>query len=161
MKTKKNNPDKGFVSGITVNINVRCDAVNFDRRKVADMAKRVASRFGVKKARINFVVVDDEEIIGINRQFLNKNKTTDVISFDISGVDSTERLFDIVINAQMAQKQAKLRGHSCQAELALYFLHGLLHNLSFDDFLTKDAAKMHKTEDEILEEFGYGKVFGC
>ena len=161
MKTKKNNPDKDFLSGITVNINVRCDAVDFNRRKMEKMAKQVASRFGVKKAQINFAVVDDEEIIGINHKFLNKNKTTDAISFDLSDSGNAERFFDIAINAQMAQKQAKARDHSCEAEIALYFLHGLLHTLGFDDILTKDAAKMHKTEDKILEEFGFGKVFGC
>lgn len=144
---------------IAVNIDIHCDIIKFDRNRIIDMVRQVAERFDIDKAKINFVVADDEEITGLNGQFLNKNKITDVISFDLSDKDKGERFFDIVVNAQMAQRQAEARDHSGQAELALYFLHGLLHNLGFDDILAKDAAKMHKTEDEILEEFGFGAVY--
>ncbi|MDD5133967.1 MAG: rRNA maturation RNase YbeY [Phycisphaerae bacterium] len=144
---------------IVVNIEVHCDIIKFDREKIIDMVRQIAQRFGINEAKINFAVADDEEITALNSQFLNKNKITDVISFDLSDEDKDEKFFDIAVNAQLAQRQAKLRGHSDRAELALYFLHGLLHNLGFDDILTKDAIKMHKTEDEILEKFGFGTVY--
>jgi probable rRNA maturation factor len=123
------------------------------------MAQKVAGRFGAKKARINFAVLGDDQIIGLNRKFLSKTGTTDVISFDLSDDEDSLRFFDIVVNAEMAIRQAKSRGHKSQAELALYFLHGLLHNLGFDDSTAKEAVKMHKTEDDILQEFGYGVVY--
>ena len=69
------------------------------------------------------------------------------------------KVFDIAVNAEMAQRQAQVAGHSAESELALYFLHGLLHNLGFDDATNEQASKMHKTEDEILEKFGYGVVY--
>jgi probable rRNA maturation factor len=144
---------------ITVNIDVYCGIIKFDRKRMADMVRQIVERFGIDRAKVNFAVVDDEEITGLNNQFLNRNKTTDVISFNLSDEDKSERFFDIAVNAQMAQRQAESRGHSEQAELALYFLHGLLHNLGFKDLLKKDAAKMHKTEDEILEKFGFGTVY--
>ena len=59
----------------------------------------------------------------------------------------------------MAVRQANQRGHSSEAELALYITHGLLHNLGFDDSTKKQARKMHETEDKILQEFGYGIVY--
>jgi probable rRNA maturation factor len=59
----------------------------------------------------------------------------------------------------MAVRQANLRGHTSEAELALYITHGLLHNLGFDDSAENQARKMHETEDEILQEFGYGMVY--
>jgi probable rRNA maturation factor len=95
----------------------------------------------------------------MNRRFLDKNAATDVISFDVSDDDSKEKTFDIAVNAQMAKKQAQSRGHTAQAELALYILHGLLHNLGFDDVTSRKAAKMHETEDDILEKFGFGAVY--
>ena len=144
---------------IAVNIDVHCDIIKFDGNRITDMVRQVAERFGIDRAKINFAVADDEEITGLNSQFLNKNKTTDVISFDLSDEGKGEKFFDIAVNAQLAQRQAEARGHSGQAELALYFLHGLLHNLGFDDILAKDAVKMHKTEDEILEKFGLGTVY--
>jgi probable rRNA maturation factor len=142
---------------IVVNIEVHCEIIKFDRNRIIDMVRQVAERFGIDRANINFVVANDEEITSLNNQFLNKNRITDVISFDLSDEDKGERFFDIAVNAQMAKRQAG--GHSGQAELALYFLHGLLHNLGFDDILAKDAAKMHKTEDEILGQFGFGTVY--
>ena len=59
----------------------------------------------------------------------------------------------------MAVRQANLRGHASQAELALYITHGLLHNLGFDDSTDSKARKMHDTEDNILQQLGYGFVY--
>ncbi|MHB0946104.1 MAG: rRNA maturation RNase YbeY [Sedimentisphaerales bacterium] len=161
MKTNKNspNPNRKISSDIKINVDVRCDVIDFSRRKFADLLKKTASKFGIKNAVINFAVVDDAEIISINRQFLNKKKITDVISFDLSDANGDKKVFDVAVNAQLAQRQAETTKHSEQAELALYFLHGLLHQLGFGDLTAADAVKMHKTEDKILEEFGYGKVF--
>jgi len=64
-----------------------------------------------------------------------------------------------VVNAEKAVKEAKLRGHSAQAELALYITHALLHNLGFDDSTQVKAKKMHDTEDEILQQFGFGLIY--
>ncbi|HBG78245.1 MAG TPA: rRNA maturation RNase YbeY [Phycisphaerales bacterium] len=161
MKTNKNspNPNRKISSDIKINLDVRCDVIDFSRRKFADIIKKTTIKFGIKNAVINFAVVDDAEIISINHQFLKKKKITDVISFDLSDSNSDKKVFDIAVNAQLAQKQAEIKKHSGQAEIALYCLHGLLHQLGFDDLTAADAAKMHKTEDKILEEFGYGKVF--
>ena len=161
MKTNKNspNPNRKISSDIKINLDVRCDVIDFSRRKFADIIKKTTIKFGIKNAVINFAVVDDAEIISINRQFLNKKKITDVISFDLSDANGDKKVFDVAVNAQLAQRQAEITKHSEQAELALYFLHGLLHQLGFDDLTAADAARMHKTEDKILEEFGYGKVF--
>ncbi|MFA6187101.1 MAG: rRNA maturation RNase YbeY [Phycisphaerae bacterium] len=157
MNKNSNSPNRKISSDIKINIDVRCDIINFGRRKFTDIIKKTAIKFGLKNAIINFAVVDDAEIVIINRQFLGKSKITDVISFDLS--DDNKKVFDIAVNAQLAQRQAEIKKHNDQAELMLYCLHGLLHQLGFDDLTTAEAAKMHKTEDKILEEFGYGKVF--
>ena len=59
----------------------------------------------------------------------------------------------------MAVRQASLRGHSSEAELALYITHGLLHKLGFDDSTKGRAKKMHDIENEILQQLGYGLVY--
>jgi len=59
----------------------------------------------------------------------------------------------------MAVREANLRGHSSEAELALYITHGLLHNFGFDDSTPGKARKMHNVEDEILQQLGYGLVY--
>jgi probable rRNA maturation factor len=162
---KKKTPDKNVISdppcrtSIAVNINISCDTVRFDRHKIIEMVQKVTGQFGTRKARINFIVLDDKEITKLNRNFLNKTGTTDVISFDLSDKADGLNNFDIAVNAEMAQRQAKTRDHKPESELALYLLHGLLHNLGFDDSTAGKAAKMHKTEDDILQKFGYGIVY--
>jgi probable rRNA maturation factor len=146
-------------SGIKVNICTDCDDVAFDEKKIIDLVRQTAEHFGTRKAQVNIAVLSDKQIVDMNRRFLDKNSTTDVISFDISDDGSKEKTFDIAVNAQMAKKQAKSRGHTPQAELALYILHGLLHNLGLDDTTTRKAAKMHETEDDILKKFGFGAVY--
>jgi probable rRNA maturation factor len=64
-----------------------------------------------------------------------------------------------VVNAEMANRQAAKRGHSPEAELALYITHGLLHNLGFDDLSSEDAKKMHETEDAMLQQLGFGIIY--
>lgn len=156
---KEKMSENNNTADISVNIELQCDIIDIDLDKISNMVKQVALRFGIIEAQINFIVADDEEIININKQFLDKSDATDVISFDLSDETEKAKLFDIAVNAQMAQRQAEKRGHSNEAEIALYFLHGLLHNLGFDDILSDDAVKMHKAEDEILKEFGYGVVY--
>ncbi len=96
----------------------------------------------------------------INKQFLNRNCTTDCLSFDLSDDDTNApKSFELVVNAEMAVKEAKSRDHSSEAELALYITHGLLHNLGFDDSSKDRLRKMRDTEDEILKQQGYGLVY--
>ncbi|MFA5292951.1 MAG: rRNA maturation RNase YbeY [Phycisphaerae bacterium] len=147
------------LSGIKINICTNCEAVDFDKRRIINLIRQAAEHFNLKKAQINIAIVDDERIININRRFLDKSSTTDVISFDVSDETDKEKFFDIAVNAQMAARQAKTRGHDGQAELALYVLHGLLHHLGFDDITVRQAAKMHRTEDDILKKFGFGAVY--
>jgi probable rRNA maturation factor len=74
-------------------------------------------------------------------------------------VPQSPKLLELIVNGEMAVRQANLRGHSSEAELALYITHGLLHHLGFDDSTESQARKMHDMEDEILQQLGYGLVY--
>jgi probable rRNA maturation factor len=103
--------------------------------------------------------VDDAGIVKVNRKFLKSTKRTDVISFDLSDEDSGESIFDMVVNGERAVREARARGHSSEAELVLYIVHGFLHNVGYNDLKRGQALKMHKEEDRILESAGYGVVY--
>lgn len=134
--------------------------------KLKKLIKSIGSRFNLADASVSIAIVDDEEITKVNKRFLHKDNTTDCISFDLSDdehpVDSNgnyTRIFELIVNGQMAIRQSEQREHSPEAELALYVTHGMLHNLGFDDATESQAAKMHNIEDEILEQLGYGCVY--
>ena len=147
---------------ITVQIAKSFDGLDVDFPKLTKLVKSVCSRFRPSKATVSIAIVDDAEIRKVNKKFLSCDRSTDCLSFDLSDEKSrskASKLFELVVNGEMALKEAKLRGHSGEAELALYVIHGLLHNLGFDDGTKAEAKKMHDTEDEILQELGYGLVY--
>jgi probable rRNA maturation factor len=70
-----------------------------------------------------------------------------------------EQTFQLIVNADMAARQAAKRAHSTEAELALYITHGMLHNAGFDDIDEEQARKMHDTEDMLLQRYGFGVIY--
>ena len=146
--------------------------------KLRKLVKAICNRFtgydilhrtpcgGDTRYEISIAIVGDTQIRKLNKRYLNRNTTTDCLSFDLSDDEKKSELgnrkskiFELVVNGEMAVRQASLRGHSSEAELALYITHGLLHNLGFDDSTKGRARKMHDIEDEILQQLGYGLVY--
>lgn len=132
---------------------------DIDLPKIKNLVNAVCNRFGISKATVSIAIVGDNEIRKANRKFLNRDSATDCLSFDLSDDDTAEKSFELLVNAQKAIGEAKRRGHSSQAELALYITHGLLHNLGFDDSKPAEAQKMHDTENEILMQNDFGLVY--
>ncbi len=147
---------------IDIRVEIACNCrgleVDFDRLK--KLVQHICRRFAVNKAAINVAIVGDETIKKVNSEFLNRPQTTDVISFDLSDDHTAEQSYDLIINAEEAARQSAKRGHSTEAELALYITHGLLHNLGFDHADEAQSRKMHNMEDEILQQAGFGIIYG-
>ncbi len=146
---------------IVVQIAQKFAGFDIQPRKIEELVKAVCERFELAEATVSIAIVDDERFCEVNSRFRKSKTTSDCLSFDLSegAAGESERLFELVVNGEMAVRQALLRNHSSQAELALYITHGLLHNLGFDDTAEDQAEKMHNTEDEILKQLGYGLVY--
>jgi probable rRNA maturation factor len=142
---------------ITVQITKNFKDINAPSPKLKKLVKTACKRFKLSKAVISIAIVNNAQIRKLNKRFLNKDRPTDCLSFNLS--DKDNRTIELVVNGEMAIKQAKLQGHSAEAELALYITHALLHNLGFDDSTKKQAQKMHNIEDQILQRLGYGPVY--
>ncbi len=146
---------------ITIQITNHLEKLPADTPNLKKLVRAVCRRFGVAHARISIGIVDDAEISVLNKRFLHHERTTDCLSFDLS--DETEpqgqKVFDLIVNGELALREAARRGHEVRAELALYITHGLLHDLGFDDATEEQARRMHRTEDEILLHLGYGLVY--
>ncbi len=145
---------------IVVQIAKNFDSIDVSLSRLKKLVKAICDRFKLSMATVSIAIVDDAQIRKVSKQFLNRNCPTDCLSFDLSDPDTRlPKSFELVVNAEMAVKEANLRGYSGEAELALYITHGLLHNLGFDDTEQTQAKKMHQTEDEILQQLGYGMVY--
>lgn len=142
-------------------VEITCDrrGLDVDLDRLRRLGRSICSRFALERATINIAIVGDEAIKKVNADFLNTPEPTDVVSFDLSE-ETGAKSFEVIINAEEASRQAMQRGHSPEAELALYITHGLLHNLGFDDADRTGSQKMHSTEDEILQQAGFGIIYG-
>ncbi len=149
---------------IIVQITRKFEDIDVNLPNLKKLVEAICTRFTSYETRdtrydISIALVDDAEIRRINRQFLNRNNSTDCLSFDLSDDTGSAKSFELLINAERAIREASRRGHLAEAELALYIAHGLLHHLGFDDSTPAQAKKMHSTEDEILQQLGYGLVY--
>ena len=145
---------------IVVQIAKKFNGLDVNLPKLKKLVKAICRRFKLAKATVSIAIVDDDEIRKVNSRFLNRNFPTDCLSFDLSDEDAcSSKSFELVVNAERAAKEANLRGHSSEAELALYITHGLLHKLGFDDSTHTQAKKMRNAEDEILQQLGYDLVY--
>ena len=155
---------------IVIQITGNFEMTDVSPSRLEELAKTVCSRFGrtrTPQARyeVSIAIVDDADIRELNTRFLDHKTTTDCLSFDLSDDEDSKienrqsKIFELIVNGEMAVRQAELRGHSSEAELALYITHGLLHKLGYDDKNSDQARTMHETEDEILQQMGYGFVY--
>lgn len=146
---------------IVVQITKCYQDIDVDLAKLEGLIRAVCGRFKLLTATIGVAIVDTAEMRRLNTRFLDRSGGTDCLSFDLSDseVSGSSRSLEVIVNAEKAVKEAELRGHSSQAELALYVTHGLLHNLGLDDSTAEQAKEMHYMEDEILQQLGYGLVY--
>ncbi|PNY91812.1 rRNA maturation RNase YbeY [Mammaliicoccus sciuri] len=114
-----------------------------------------------EEAELSISFVDEEEIQAINRDYRDKDKVTDVISFsleedepEIEGLDMPRVLGDIIICLEVAKEQAESYNHSLSRELGFLALHGFLHLLGYDHMTEEDEKEMFSRQDEILNGFG-------
>ncbi len=141
----------------------------------ADELRRVATLTlqseGVVSAEISLAVVNDPAIHKVNRDYLQHDYPTDVISFllDSGHADPRPALpihvqsrrgagqwlhGDVILSAQTAQREAAEYGWEPQSEICLYLVHGLLHLCGYDDLTDEEQTVMRTREREILQQLG-------
>jgi probable rRNA maturation factor len=96
------------------------------------------------------LLADDRELRRLNRQFLDKNYPTDVLSFPEPGPD--DFLGEVAISVERAREQAKLLGHTVETEIRILMLHGVLHLLGMDH--EKDRGRMARAETRLRKKLG-------
>ena len=148
------------MSDVLIDISNNQTSVPVDQAALQSTVEHVLAASGVGRGSASVAVVDDETIRQLKRKYFGQDAATDVISFDLRD-DAAEPDLDceVVISAERAQAVAAQRGGDVRAELHLYVVHGLLHQLGYDDQQADSAQRMHDREDTLLRELGFGAVF--
>lgn len=116
-------------------------------------------------AELTIVLVDDTEIHRLNREFLNHDWPTDVITFfdespeeigdfDVVRGRGREIAGELVVSVETAQREAARHGWGIDDELLLYCVHGWLHLCGYDDLTDNERPHMRHREREVLGLFG-------
>jgi probable rRNA maturation factor len=143
---------------IRVKIANQQEAVPIDFARLKETARVVLESEKVKDAQISLAFVDNATIHRLNKQFLNHDEPTDVLSFPMSAPNARTLEGEIVIGTEVAKEQAAERGHDVGAELALYVIHGLLHLCGYDDHEPDDIQRMRESEQYFLRELGFPAI---
>lgn len=107
---------------------------------------------------LSCVIVDDERIHQINREYRHIDRATDVISFALEDneqyyVEGMPRsLGDIFISYDHACQQAEEYGHSLKREMCFLMTHGLLHLLGYDHMNEEEEKEMFSLQKKILNK---------
>ena len=110
----------------------------------------------VEDALVNIIIIDNEEIKKINKEYRNIDNVTDVISFALEDVEFKipfRVLGDIYISYDKVIEQALKYEHSEKRELYFLATHGLLHLLGYDHMNEEDEKIMFSLQRELLDKY--------
>lgn len=108
----------------------------------------------------NLIIVDNEYIHELNKNYRGIDRETDVITFALEDEDTlivgdNERILgDIYISIDRARSQAIDYGHSFLRELSFLAVHGFYHLLGYDHQTKEEEEVMFKKQEEVLESYG-------
>ncbi len=125
-----------------------------------EAAERTLQLEQVRQAEISVAVIDHAEMRALNRQYLDHDYETDVLSFLLDSENDeraggVRRLSgEVIISAEMARERAGEFGWRPQSELVFYLVHGVLHLCGYDDATAEDRAEMYDRERAVMETWG-------
>ncbi len=107
------------------------------------VANLLLSAAGARERELNVLLVDDERIQEINSKWLERDRPTNVISFQGEG----EVLGDIVVSVETAGREAAAAGTTMQCRLERLLIHGLVHLMGFDHEAGEEEARKMAAEE--------------
>lgn len=119
--------------------------------------------YAIKKERLenvifNVILVDNNYIHELNKNYRNIDRETDVITFaledekDMVAPDGERVLGDVYISIDKARSQAEEYGHSLLRELSFLAIHGFYHLLGYDHMTVEEEKVMFAKQEEVLHE---------
>lgn len=133
-----------------------------DENDLVKVIEKVSELLGIESSIVSIVLVDNEYIHKINKEYRNVDRETDVISFAFMDDETNPEsgitdLGEIYISLEKAHSQSEEYGHSFKRELCFLLTHGLLHLLGYDHMTEEDEKEMFGLQEEVLNGLGIGR----
>ncbi len=132
--------------GITINTEIELD-IEIDGYKKG--IENIVNKEGKDVGEIEYVIVNRNTILRLNKEYLNHDYYTDIITFDNSYFNKLEGT--IFICWDIVKENAKeFSGNNFIREIKRVFIHGILHMLCYNDISESEKIVMRKKEDEYI-----------
>lgn len=125
-----------------------------DRRKLSAFLDALVSKHLKKVSKVNltYIFCKDAYLLEINKQFLDHDTYTDIVTFDMTEYDD-ELIGEIYVSMERVQENAEKFNVSYENELHRVIFHGALHLCGFKDKSKADKEEMRKMEDRCLKQY--------
>ena len=127
-------------------VNVKMPAIR--RRDTSAWVKAVAASYGKKVGEIAYIFVDDEEILRVNREYLQHDYYTDIITFDYTEGDTISG--DLFISLDTVRTNSEQFDKPYDEELHRVIIHGILHLVGINDKGPGEREIMEAAENNAL-----------
>ncbi len=139
-----------------INISNLYKSAKLPTQKLKTLVKQILNEEKLNYTEVNVIFVDDETIRKINREFLNHDYPTDVISFELSDdIPIIDKVAEIYISVDRAIEQSKFYEVEFKNEIARLVAHGILHLAGYDDKTTREKLKMRRRESYHIKKAGF------
>jgi probable rRNA maturation factor len=124
-------------------------------KKVRLKAQAILNALGSPDGELSIVIADDAQIKELNRDYLNRDRPTNVIAFPMqegpfSGI-SPHMLGDVVISVETALSESKSADMAFDCRFDQLLIHGILHLFGYDHEKDEEAAQMEEKCTALLE----------
>mgnify|MGYP004497600983 FL=1 len=126
--------------------------------KLREYITYIVGELKLEKCEFNIIIIDNEKIHEINKEYRGIDRETDVISFaleDNMDIEYTDfrLLGDIYISIDRCYQQALEYGHSREREMCFLATHGILHLLGYDHMTPEDEKEMFDLQNKLLDGY--------
>jgi len=141
---------------MSISIQNRQKLLSVDLGRVRRSLKRLLKELGFKDSEVSLLLVDDDQIREINKDYLQRDRPTNVISFAMTegafGDVHPEILGDIILSVETAARDAVAYDIDFMDEVEFLLIHGLLHLVGYnhENVESWEAEKMKKMERELF-----------
>jgi len=125
--------------------------------KTRGLLTRLFSENGKRTSAVNYVFCSDKYLLKINREYLNHNTLTDVVTFDLSS-SASDVVADIYISVERVRDNASKFSTPFSTEILRVIIHGALHLVGYKDKTKAEKAKIRAAEDKYLSLFASANV---
>jgi len=133
------------------------DAQKLDEKTVDNMLRAIEADLDIGDVTVSVAFVEGDRIRQLNKEYRDKDKVTDVLSFPYPEGQMTQNgevVGEVVVCYAQAKRQAEEVGHSVRDEVVFLLVHGILHVFGYDHVEEDDRDIMFPLQERILERLG-------